>query len=323
MNKSKILLYGAIFIILFSTARCFASDKGPEIKGRFVFDSNRQSFSDIFITENGKTRLLLKNAGHPVWSASGKIIACTSIDDELKKYGFWIVDYNNNNKEFIEMPAGLGMPVIFGWSPDDTKIYYVPHSLVRSEYKNKVYYYNLLSKTHTKIIELDEKFYIQVFKISPKGDKFIISGSAGMRNLASYISNSDGTNLRMIGKYRGNSAWYPDNEHIVYITNISEDGQQYSYDIPARGYFFRMNINTGKIEKLWRCNIPWLMDIKISRDGKYFYYVASVPGGGRAIYVSPIDNPDKVIQVTHPVPLTSVPGSHSHDDNPDWYQEGK
>ena len=322
MNKSKILLYLLIFFLFLSAAvNCFASDKqSSQIKGKFVFDSNRLGrIYDAFIAENGKTRLLSEKVSHPAWSTDGKRIACNGTVDSPKKYGFWIIDSEGNKKEFIETPEGS--PSNLNWSPDDTKIYYVAVNVPgKPGYENKVYCYDIPSKTHTKIIELDEKFSISNMKISPKGDKLMIGGSGPNRDLKLYLSNSDGTDLKVIGRYRVDCVWYPDNEHIGYITNIDENGQMYDKSPLTWGYFFKMNVNTGEVEKLWLNKTPFLMNLKISRDGKYFYYIAAAPGGGRAVFVSPIDNPDKRIQITYPIFLTPATHGRSQDDNPDWYQ---
>ncbi len=297
-----------------------------QIKGRFVFQSNRFSFTDVFITENGKTRLLLKMAGYPVWSTNGKMIVCASFNSkELKKFGFWIIDPKDDKKEFIEMPLEVGIPTNFNWSLDDKKIYYAcgtPKELN----KNKIYCYDFLLKTHTKIMEFEEKFNILALRLSPKGDKFIISGlSHSTKNNCNYLSNSDGSNLRLIGNYKGDGPWYPDNEYVAYDSNVSEDGQmiisQQDWAKKGWGYFFKMNVSTGEVERLQLCNIPFLMNLKISRDGKYYYYAASVKGGGRAICVSPIDDPNKMTQITKPVPMVSVAHHYSQDSNPDWYQD--
>ena len=82
-----------------------------------------------------------------------------------------------------------------------------------------------------------------------------------------------------------------------------------------------MNVNTGEVEKLFPSNTPFLLYLKISRDGKYFYYIAAAPGGGQAVFVSPIDNPDKKIQITHPIFLTPATYGRSQDSLPDWYQD--
>lgn len=326
MSKKKIILYSFSFLLLLTTTGCSASNKQTSgIRGKFIFDSNRVELPDVFVTENGKTKLLLKKAMYPAWSTNGKMIACAGSVDSSKKYGLWLIDSKGNKKEFIESPVGLPFPSNLNWSPDDTKIYYAPSAiLVGPGYKNKVYYYDLLSKTHTKIIELDENFKISNMKLSPEGDKLIIEGS-NKRELALYLSNNDGTNLRMIRRYGGvDAAWYPDNKHIIYLTNVSEDGQIYIKEGWGKigwGYFFKMNVNTGEVEKLWLCKTPFLLNLKISRDGKYFYYIASAPRGGRAVFVSPIDNPDKKIQITQPIFLTPASYGRSQDDNPDWYQD--
>ncbi len=318
MTKSKILSYGLAFLLLLCNAGC--SDSGKQtsgIKGKFVFDSNRFELSDVFITENGKTRLLFRHAMYPAWSRDGKMIACAGSDDNSKKHGLWILDSKGNKKEFIEAPAGLSFPSNLNWSPDDTKIYYTPTAVsVGPGYENKVYYYDFLSKTHTKIIELDEKFEIGNMRLSPKGDKLIIESSY-KRDFPLYLSNSDGTNLRIIGHYEGNCAWYPDNRHILYLSNVADDGQMYIKEGWGKigwGYFFKMDVDTGETEKLWLCKTP-IFNLKISRDGKYFY------GGGGVIVVFPIDNPDKRIQITESIFLTPATHGRSQDWNPDWYQD--
>lgn len=320
MTKSKIISYSFIFLFLSAITGCSASGKQTSgISGKFVFDSNRFELSDVFITENGKTKLLLKKAMYPAWSVNGQMIACSGSDDNPKKYGIWILDSNGNKKEFIETPTVI--PGELNWSTDDMKIYYTPATIPwrKLGYKNKVYCYDLLSKTHTKIIELDEKFEISNMKLSPKGDKLIIEGS-DKHSLGIYLSNSDGTNLRRIRRYGGvDCAWYPDNEHIIYLTNVAEDRQMYSKE--SWGYFFRMNVNTGEVEKLWPCKTPFLLSLKISRDGKYFYYIAPAPDGGQAVFVSPMDNPDKKIQITQPIFLTPASHGRSQDWTPDWYQD--
>ena len=321
MNKPIIISCTFICLSLALITGCFGADKQTsEIKGRFVFDSNRIDVPDIFITESGKTKLLFKQALAPAWSSDGERIACAGSDGNPKKHGLLIIDAKGNKKEFIEIPAGFVTPTNSNWSPDDTKIYYVPtlwgKKLGR---ENKVYCYDFLSKTHVKIIELDEEFRITELRLSPKGDKLMIDG-ADKHNLYTYLSNNDGTNLRII-RHRGvDSAWYPDNEHIAYLAFFDENGQRYTPK-SEWGYFIRMNVNTGEVEKLWLCKTPFLLNLKISKDGKYIYYTAPAPGGGRAIFVSPIDNPDKKIQITESVYLKPATYGRSQDWNPDWYQE--
>ncbi len=324
MNKLKVVLYSFVFLLLLTVIGCSGFDKQTSaIRGKFVFDSNRFELSDVFITENGKTTLILKKASCPVWSSDGKMIACSGSDDNPKRYGFWILDSRGNKKEFVEAPLEETIPSNLNWSADNGKIYYVPFFYGKKimHKKNEVYYYEFLSKTHTKIIELDEKFGINNLKLSPKGDKLLMEGS-DKNDLGLYLSNSDGTSLRVIRRYGGvDSTWYPDNEHIGYITNIDENRQMYDKGAMSWGYFFKMNVNTGEVEKLWLNKIPFLLNLKISRDGKYIYYTAAAPGRGRAVFVSPIDNPDNKIQITYPIFLTPASYGRSQDWRPDWYQD--
>ena len=321
MTKSKILICSFLILFLFSATGCFAFGNNlSEIKGKFVFDSNRFEFLDVFITENGETKLLFKKASDPAWSTDDKKIACAYFEEDSKKHGILIIDSKGNKKEFIEMPEGQTSPCNLNWSPDDNKIYYVPHSIGMSGYKNKVYSYNFSSKTHTKIIEIYKTSYISNLKLSPKGDKLLVSYSdQGSRERGTYLFNSDGVGIKIIGDFKGfNGVWYPDNEHIAYITNLKEDGTRYS--IGGNGFFFRMNVNTGEVEKLASCNMM-VLNLKMSRDGKYIYYISGNPAGGRVVYVSPIDNPNKMIQITHFVITPPPNNSPSQDNCPDWYQE--
>lgn len=325
MTKFKIISYSLVFLLFLCSTGCSNPGKQASgIRGKFLFDSNRLGrVYDTFITENGKTRLLLKNASSSAWSSDGKMIACRGSTDNPKKYGFWILDFKGNKKKFVETPEGI--PGNLSWSPDSMKIYYTAATIPYRKlgHKNKVYYYDFIAKTHMKIIELDEVFTIVDMILSPKGDKLLLCGSNKQKSTF-YLSNSNGTDLGVIRKYGGtDAAWYPDNEHIIYLANISEDGQAYIKEGWGKigwGYFFKMNINTGKVEKLWLCKTPFLLSLKISQDGKYIYYTAAAPGGGRAVFVSPIDNPGKKIQITYPIFLTPATHGRSQDWNPDWYQ---
>lgn len=318
MTKSKIIMYGFIILLSFFTVPCLASDNNSSaIKGKFVFDSNRYEFLDTFIVENGKTKLLYKKASGPVWSSDGKLIACTYFDEDSRRGGILIIDSQGNKKDFIEIPEWLNIPNNFAWSPDDKKIYFRcgMHGTLN---ENEVYRYDFSSKTHTKILEIS--FDISSFSLSPKGDKLLVSyANQSTREWGTYLFTSDGVGIKIIGNFKGRrGVWYPDNEHIFYLTNLKEDGTQYAKE--SWGYFFRMNVNTGEVEQLFPCNML-VLDLKISRDGKYFYYISGNPAGGRMIYVSPIDDPDQRIQITQPVITPPPNNSLSQDNRPDWYQD--
>jgi hypothetical protein len=316
MNKLTIISCSFVCLFLTAVTGCSGADEQTsEIKGKFLFDSIRDKPS-VFISENGKTKLLLKDSISPSWSPDGKRIACSGSEKDPKKCGILIMDAKGNKKEFITIPPEFTIPVHFNWSPDGTKIYYVP-SAQRKKLgsKNKVYCYDFLSRTHTKIIELDESFVISRLALSPKGDKFLVTGSIKNSSFV-YLSNSDGANLKVLQQYGLNSAWYHDNVHIGYIGYTDEDRKM--PDSENWGHFFKKNVDTGEVEQLQPCKTPFLLELNMSRDGKCYYYTAAAAEGGRVIYVSPIDNPDKKIQITHSVRLPW--GGRSQDWAPDWYQ---
>ena len=297
-----------LLLVLFSTI-WGCSQERQTVRGKFVFGSNR--YLDFgypaHILKNGKIKLLGKRIYAPVWSPNGKLIACLvskKSNEEIGKNGILLVDENGNKHGFFET---ISTPLSCSWFPSGDKVAYAVDPLRNP----KINIYDFKEQKETTIFKLDGQTDITGVNVSPTGDTIMFT--KGKPNRGTYLINSDGSNLRFIRDYISRPAWYPDGKNILYITNVGDDGKLLT---DVGGYFFKMDIKTKKIEKL-RLNAQFISNLKVSRDGRYFYY--TVPYlGGEVIAASPVDGEAKQFYITKPVEIK--PMRYSQDKRPDWYQ---
>ncbi len=296
---------------MFSISACSNINKYP-IQGKFLFESSRSGNSiDLYMSKNEKVMLIAKKAYYPKWSPDGRLIACVVEKqfDKIKKKGVLLIDEKGQTKDFFEIELS---PSLVQWSPDGKKIYFVCQRADKPIYADGIYILDLVSRDYAKIWGPNYDAHIDALAVSPTGDKVLFEKEEP--KLGVYVLDLMTKDVKYL--INGvNAAWFPDGKHIVYTTNIDEDGN--TIDQNFLGYFFRMNTETGEKEKVRKERHLMTLSLKVSKDGKYFYYTIQGAGGGQQIVVSPIDNEKIEIPVTQPIMTSS---GFSQDHSPDWYQ---
>jgi len=187
------------------------------------------------------------------------------------------------------------------WSPDGKRVAFI----VQKPYDEGCLYVTNVDKPYSSLKMIsDIRPAIYYPSWSPNGQKISFISDEYIRKRISerwrseqfvgktYIINSDGTGLRFFKGANEPVLWSPDGKLILYRGEggyyISDERQIYSYLlIPYKRAPLSLLVKDPAL-------ITW------SPDGKYVAYVKEIwPGGaGLGIFVVPIDNPKKEIQIS-------------------------
>jgi len=298
-------------ILLFFSLGCSLADDVKitnEIKGKFIFYALRDLKLpwNIYISQDGEITKF-KRAISPLWSVDGEKIAC------VKDSAITIFDTTGNLIQSFPNTKGA---VKITWSPDNTRFAYSAKGLSSQKF-DKIFLYNIQTEKKVKLVDYKNEFSITKISFSPKGDKILFQKTDpnDFKRCGIYIYDLKHSSLDLISKQGFIPAWYPDGKHIVITTNRDEEWGMINKKL---GVLMKININTRKKERI-REVTSFIKDIRISSDGKYFYYSKPIAKGGYIIIVSPINESDIEIPVTKPVDLGRGQG-YSQDLNADWYQ---
>ena|GEM_PF-3959019 len=309
-NSHRLIAYILISSLMFSISACSNSNKYP-IRGKFLFESSRSGNSiDLYMSKNGKVALIAKKAYYPEWSPDGRLIACVveKQRDKIKEKGILLIDDAGRTIDMLEIDPA---PSKLDWSPDGSKIYYARQRKDKPIYDDGFYVFNLSRREHGKVHSFDSDVQITEMSISPLGDKILYKTSEP--KIAIYMLDLKNSEIKYLSN-GVNSAWYPDGKHITFNTNIDEAGNQIN---DGYGNIYKMNVETGEKTIVRPVKHLMMLGLRVSKDGKYFYYTIQGAGGGQQIVVSPIDNEKVEIPVTQPIMTSS---GFSQDHSPDWYQ---
>lgn len=303
-----IFIIATLFMLNSGCSSAIESKETQKIKGKFVFYALRSLKEpwEIYISKNGKITKF-KNAVSPLWSNDGKKVAC------VKDATITIVDTKGNLLNIFPKTKGaLGI----AWSPDNTKFAYTAREGAYTEF-DKLFLYDIETGEKEKLVDYNNEYSITYVLYSPKGDKILFYRSYvnDIKKCGVYIYDLNVSSIKLISAQGGRPAWFPDGKHVLILTNRNEDWSMINSKL---GVFMKINIETGE-KKILRERTSFIKDIKITKDGKFFYYSKPVSKGGRIIVVSPIDNPELEIPITKPVDLGKGQG-YSQDLEPDWYQ---
>jgi len=308
--KNVVTIFTLLIFISFSSGCTSAShtkDVSP-IEGKFVFDALRSLEEPwgIFTWEEGKIKKF-NRAISPIWSKDGENIAC------VKDSTISIFDTKGNLLQSFPETKGA---VKIAWSPDNTQFAYTAEG-PSSRKRDCIFLYNSRTGEKEKLVDYNNEYTITEVSYSPKGDKILFwrSDINDIKNCGVFIYDLETSSIVFIYPQGDNPAWFPDGKHILVLTNRNEDWSMINNKL---GVFMKINIETGE-KTVLRDSISFVKDIKVSKDGKCFYYSKPVSKGGYIIVVSPIDRPDIEISLTKPVLLSKSQG-YSQDFDADWYQ---
>lgn len=315
MIKRILVLILTVFIPL-SGISC---SKAEAIEGKIAFYSLRDEKDgwSSYLLKDGNLTLLGKKKAAPTFSPNGKKIALATHDD-----GIHVVDETGTVLEKIPViidtiKTKLG-PGHLKWSNDASFILYTMWSKdLKQQY---LVLYSFEREESAVIVDLGSGTTITSVGVSHDSKRIIlaVSDDHGDTRKGLYICNSDGSGLKRLQKQGFSEMWFPDNKHIAYYTNRDEEGNPIN---DKWGVIFKMNVDTMMVQKIRDLDYPILQSpIRLTRDGKYFYFPRPLQQGGLHIVAWPVDDSSQEIDLTKPVKLSGGQG-YSQDRLPDWYIE--
>ncbi|AAM04944.1 TolB protein-like protein [Methanosarcina acetivorans C2A] len=154
-----------------------------------------------------------------IWSNDGKKIAYSTGQTEDEETGLWII--NENGTENKRLDNGI----VIGWSPDDSRIYYVDENF--SLYSIKV--------DGTDRFQLSTKSFSRnedVFSFSPDRKSLIFS-TVNDEGVTMFLTDSTGKNVQVLEEFSGRCvfkpSWSPKGDKIAFtqgtdLHTINPDG---------------------------------------------------------------------------------------------------
>ncbi|MFA6142319.1 MAG: hypothetical protein WC738_03385 [Candidatus Omnitrophota bacterium] len=313
-NNARIIIFTLILTSLYIAIPCMANDDvADNIKGKFTFEGIRNPKLGwgvyVLSLKDAEPKFLGSKMTGPRWSPNGTKIAVSGAD------GILILNENGNIIETIK-PMINYRPQPIEWSPNGDEILYATtrKGEEQKHWRTCLYIYNLKTKQHNLILNLSGKYSILSPSFSPDGKQILVSLTDEQSGI--YILNKDGSGVEKLRKNAMAVGWFPDGKSICFDTNIGDDGNLMN---PKRGYgyLFKYNLENKSTEKIRE--FGFTLDAKLSKDGKYVYYIKPIGRGAHVICVSPIDDEKIEIQITKPV-LLGNSGKYSEEFSPDWYQ---
>lgn len=305
-----------LILLTFTASLTFGED--TKLPGKFVFSGRDEKGWGTYLLENGNATLLRAKGFMPAWSPDGKKIASSvnfsgydeKTDPNVGKH-IYILDQDGKQIKDIKTPYPVADK---SWSPNGNKIAYIARGTSRR--LNLIYLYDLEKNEHKLIYEGDEEDSLKWLTFSADGSRLLFfRGRPNPQKEAAiegaYVINADGTGLRRIinGIY---PTWYPDGKHLLCFYNVTDDGKLIATE-RSEMYFYKVNVDTLEKEKVFK-NPDVLWSAKLSKDGKYFYYVKGVGSEMKAIFVMPLEGPDQGKEIS-----IVDPKNYGYHESPDWY----
>jgi len=305
--------------LLVTTSTGCGYSANEKLGGKFAFVTTRYTSVEKpawyqCILEKGKIRKLSDKYGGGIWSADGKRLTCMTTE------GIAIIDDQGNELESIKTPYKI---VSMGADRQGRIIVYsADNPLDRTNRQYYVYVYDTIAKENRLLYTPDVNHAPHNFSLSKDCNKILFSESEiPGKNSTVYLMDVKTGIKQTIWEGADSPAWFPDGENILLCTNKTKKGETITGFF---GVLLKVNLSTLDYQILEQIN-EMKMYFRVSKDGKYLYYSKPLPKykKSRAIVVAPLDNLDKEIVVTTPVPIVTSQGTlleYSQDFGADWYQ---
>jgi Tol biopolymer transport system component len=315
------LVATALCLMVFGLTGCAKKDSKESslespIKGKLAVysfrEGNHVNDSALYLVNGSEIKKISDLAGDPVWSPDGsKILA-----SDQNGNSFAVYDENGTVLKKVTVDS---RPFIYDWFPSQDKIIYVGREKLNEKWDSicRLFVYDLVSDTQQEIYAFEENQYIYDLHISPDGNKVAFFVSEALGKKARQVMGALDLNTLKVREYKPVASvlgWLPDGKYFIISTNIKEDGTKFNQGFGILG---KINIETGNFEIIHNLK-GFYLDAKVSKDGKYIYYVRGVDGGGAATFIQSIESQEEFV-ITTPI-LVQPPNGYSHDFSVSWYQ---
>ncbi|MCP4482507.1 MAG: hypothetical protein GY817_07035 [bacterium] len=276
-------------------------------KGKFVFDSIRNK-NGIYVYENGAMHFITNQASFPKWTPDGKNILAVNFEG--------IVIINPITKKIerkFRVPDGQVMDCIL--MNDGQSILYFLKNRRGAFFDFFLIKYSLENKS----IKILQKFSFKHINFNignlllSSDDKFV-SFSAGEYL---YLLNLAQGELKYLWQSAYPIGWMPDNKKLVFFTTRDRSGNLIEYSL---GRIIRIDVDDSSTEIIEYSSFINSHNIKVTKDGKYFYYARRTPNNGFELVYTKLGDRKNIreINVTHTEFVNNSKG-YSKDMEPDWY----